>query len=353
MSQDHPHSDRPRGSLSTREGEVLAEVVADLGASGAPMVEGLRAASGEAPTRRLSGELLWIASEMDRGQPIEAVMVRRTGRGSKYLGGLVQAATRSGRLGEAMVELVDHQRTVREQWRAITSSLAYSALLMTLALAIAVGAILFLIHPFVALFEEFQLELTYLTQILVWLHRDGMWWQLGCGAVVIAAVLVFRLVAGAAWWRRALATVPLIGMMWHWSGVSELARLLAVLIEQNVPLPEALRLAADGVHDTNVGEVSRAFADGVENGQPLAELLESTYRLPATLAPIVRWGERTGELAQAFRLASEMYEGRVRLRCELVKSIVPPLVFVFVATLTCVFLVGLYLPLINMIQGLW
>jgi len=48
-----------------------------------------------------------------------------------------------------------------------------------------------------------------------------------------------------------------------------------------------------------------------------------------------------------------MYEGRVRLRSELVKSVVPPLVFVFVATLACVFLVGLYLPMINMIQGLW
>jgi type II secretory pathway component PulF len=40
------------------------------------------------------------------------------------------------------------------------------------------------------------------------------------------------------------------------------------------------------------------------------------------------------------------------MRSELVKSVVPPLVFVFVATLACVFLVGLYLPLISMIQGL-
>ena len=353
MSGDRQQPDRPRGSLSAREGEILAETVADLSTAGAPLAEGLWAAAVEAPSGRLSAELRWMASEMEHGQSIEAVMARRTGRGSSYLGGLVQAAARSGKLGEAMVELVDHQRIVRELWRSIASSLTYSMLLLALALAIALVAVFALVGIFVDLFEEFQLELPYLTQVLVWLHREGVWWQMGFGAAVTIAIIVFRLVAGAAWWRRALSTVPLIGMLWHWSGVAELARLLAVLLEQGVPLPEALNLAADGVHDANVSEVSRTLAEGVENGRPLAELLQSTYRLPATLVAIVRWGERTGELSEAFRLASEMYEGRVRMRSELVKSVVPPLVFVFVATLACVFLVGLYLPMIEMIQVLW
>jgi type II secretory pathway component PulF len=81
--------------------------------------------------------------------------------------------------------------------------------------------------------------------------------------------------------------------------------------------------------------------------------LDATYRLPATLVPIVRWGERSDELSEAFRLAGEMFEGRVRMRTELVISVVPPLILIFVAMLAMVILVGLYAPMYTMIQSLF
>jgi general secretion pathway protein F len=118
-------------------------------------------------------------------------------------------------------------------------------------------------------------------------------------------------------------------------------------------LPEALRLAADGVHDANMSELSRDLAARVEEGSSLSELIATTFRLPPTLAPIVLWGEQAGDLSEAFRRAGEMFEGRVQMRAALVRTVLPPLIFIAVAITAVVLIFGLYAPLITMIQGLY
>jgi len=351
MSETGQQPEPERRRLSTGRAEALTETLADLSAAGIPLAEGLRAAASEASSRRMTNELQWMASQLDSGQSLDDLVTRRRGLPA-YMASLVRAGMRTGRLGEVLMELVDHQRAVREQWRSIRSALAYPLVLLTLALAVGLWVEFGVVGAFVDMYDEFDMDLPYVTQVLEWgYHTGGVWLLVFAGAAVIGCVAL-RLVGGAARWRRVIATVPLVGALWHWTGVAELARLLAALIEQRVPLPEALRLAADGVHDANVGQVSRSLADGVEKGQSLSELLDSTYRLPATLVPIVRWGERSDELSEAFRLAGEMFEGRVRMRSEMVISVLPPTIFVTVAMATLVVIVGLYAPMFKLIEGL-
>jgi len=351
MSETGQQPENDRRPLSTGDAEGLTETLADLSSAGVPLAEGLWAAASEASSNRMANELGWLASQVEGGRSLEDLMESRRGLPS-YVAGLVRAGVRTGKLGEVLVELVDHQRAVRELWQSIRSAMAYPMFLLMLALAIGLFIEFWLVGAYVEMYEEFELELPYITQLLAWGYRAGGIWLLALGVVAALGCVVFRVVGGAARWRRAIATVPLIGVLWHWMGVSELTRLLAALVAQRVPLPEALRLAAEGVHDANVGQVSRMLADGVEQGQSLSELLDSTCRLPATLVPIVRWGERADELAEAFRQAGEMFEGRVRMRSELVTSVLPPLICVIVAVLATLIVVGLYIPMVSMIQGL-
>jgi type II secretory pathway component PulF len=337
--------------LSVPETEALLGSVADATAAGLPLAAGLRAAADEASSRRLAGELRRLAWQLDAGRSLDDVLLTPPGRFSDYVGGLVRAGVRSGRLGEVLVELVDQQRRLREMWRSIRSALAYPTVLLVLAVGFCVFADLTVVSTFLNMFAEFKLKLPRATQVLVWWHRSGMS-LLGAAGVLLIGVAVFRLVAGPARWRRSVATVPLFGALTHWSGVAELTRLLAILADQQVPLPEALQLAAAGCRDANLREVSRWLAQGAAQGRSLADLLASTRRLPASLRPILSWGERSGQLAEAFQLASEMFEGRVRLRADLVRSLLPFGIFLTVGNLLLFMLVALYLPMLGLVQGL-
>jgi type II secretory pathway component PulF len=293
-----------------------------------------------------------LAHELDRGVSLGQVLASEKNPLAQHVAGVVQAAAQSHSLPEVLVEWADHQMRYDQLRRTIRANLAYPAVLVMLTLLLLAGAQLFLLQPMLRMFEEFQLELPYATRLLVWCHRQGVWWALGLVVLGALGLGLLRLVGGAARYRRIWNSLPLFGSLWHWCGVAEFARLMAVILRRPVALPEALRWTADGVRDANLAELSRQLAAGVERGGSLAELADRDVRVPASLLPLLRWGERSGELRDAFGTAADMYEARALRRAEFLGTLLPPAVFVLVATVILFVLVALYGPVVAMIQGL-
>ncbi len=343
---------REASRLTTRQAHELTAAVAAVTADGLPLTDGLRAAAVEASSDHVAAELRRIADEIQGGRSLEEILGDEQGRSPSYIAGLIRAALRTGNVGEVLVELIDHQQTVRDMWWTIRSALAYPALLLVVTAGIGLWMQFFLLSPMLAIFDDFGLELPAITQFLVWWYADGFALCIEFASFILCVAVLLRVVGGAARWRRLVGTLPIIGVLWHWSGVAELSRVLAVLVEQGVPLPEALRLAAGGTSDADMGQLSLQWAGEVEQGQRLSELIANSTRLPPTVVPVVEWGERSNELGDAFRRVGEMFEGRVAMRAELVKSIGPPVVFVLVASMALIAIFGLYMPLISLIQGL-
>ena len=126
---------------------------------------------------------------------------------------------------------------------------------------------------------------------------------------------------------------------------------MSLLVEQHVPLPEALRLTADGITDGYVGSQCRRLAALVEQGTSLTMSLIELRTLPVSIVPLVHWGEQHGLLADGLRSAAEMIEGRLDLRSDMLVQIVPPVTLILVGWMAISMTLALFLPLISLIQG--
>jgi type II secretory pathway component PulF len=185
-------------------------------------------------------------------------------------------------------------------------------------------------------------------------------WAATAGSKIILAVLLAatiglaatRLLAGRSGWSLFVTCLPVIGLPWHWTGVAEMLRLLSLLAEQQVALPEALRLTAAGVSDAYVASQCRVLASRVERGTSLTLALIQLRSLPLSIVPLVYWGERHNLLADGLRSAAEMIEGRLNFHTDLLMQIIPPILFVFVGALSISTVVGLFLPLMTCLMVL-
>jgi type II secretory pathway component PulF len=176
---------------------------------------------------------------------------------------------------------------------------------------------------------------------------------------VTGAVLLLAGLAVAAftlprpyWLRRVVYLVPIAGPLWRASGLVEFSQLMGILLAEGVPLPEALRLAADGVSDPSLAAAARRAADAVESGLPLAEGMEGHWPFPATLVAMTRWGEQTSDLAGTLLAAGEMYDGRVRIQSTLLEGLIPVAAFTVIAVGVGLLMLGMMLPLVGLIQYL-
>ncbi len=344
--------EQPPVVLSGGEADELTRQVAQVCIAKVPLAAGLRAAADETDTRRVSRALRWIADQIDQGRSLEDTLLHSGKLLPAYVSGLILAASRTGTLGEALMDLVEQQQSVRSLRRDVLGGLLYPLVVVVLAVALLLVVIHFVIGPIGQMFDEFALTLPKATQLVFW-WRDTGWRILGTAILgFLALVILYRLLAGRARWQRLISTMPLFGGLSQATAIAEWTGLLNVLLKHEVPLPDALRLAGHGMRNAYIGGVSLRLADGVARGRSLSQMMFSFRSLPSSLIPLLEWGEQSGTLSESFGVGREMFEKRAGMCAGLIQFIIPPLLFIWVGCTVSFVVAVTFLPLVNLISNL-
>jgi type IV pilus assembly protein PilC len=220
------------------------------------------------------------------------------------------------------------------------------------AIALFLFFAVFVVSTFRQMYDDFGLKLPALTKHFLWLSDIAIY-LIPLGAVIcLLTAAGVRLFGGRVGWSFFVTHLPLVGVNWHWTGVAEMLRCLGLLVERRLPLPAALRLAADGVSDAYVASQCRILADRIDEGSSLTMSLVHLRTLPLSIVPLVRWGEQRDLLSESLQSAAEMLEGRLALRTDALVQILPPILFLIVGALVGSGVLALFLPLISFLQGL-
>ena len=341
-----------QGWLSTEEAVELARGLAEVTKAGVPLAGGLRALAGELPGAGLPGMLRAMSNQLEAGAPLDEVIRAQGPRFPAHLRGLVLAGLRSGRLAEVLEEFVEVQRAQIDLRRRVWLSMAYPIVLLSMVTLLLISLQLFITPSFTRVFEDFGLDLPAMTVFFIRTAGPIAWFLVGGLVLAAATVLLLMAAPTVAWVPRLLYCVPLMGPLWRLGRLVQFARLMGVLLEQEVPLPEALRLTAAGLRDADLAEGCRRAAVEVESGRPLAECLASGRQFPPSMIPLIEWGQRAPAMADAFRAAAEMFEGRVQTQGIFLETIMLPVTFLVIALFVGSFIIAMFLPMIKLMQSL-
>jgi general secretion pathway protein F len=338
--------------LSPEEATELAARVAELTKAGLPLGGGLRALAAELSGRRLPRVLESLADRLDAGEDLSAALNSVGGCLPPHLRGLVLAGLQSGRLAEALEEYVDIERCQSDLRRRLLSSLLYPYFLLALLTALVVFARLYIIGGFDEIFKSFCCAVPTLTTVVIHGSWAVMWVMVVLLGALTAVPLFLTVVPRSRLLWSVLYKVPMLGPSLRFGHVAQFARLMSLLTRQEIPLPDALRLTAGALRDANLGLACRRVAESVENGWKLDEAMTASRRFPASMMPLVEWGEQTAALPDAFHEIAEMFEGRLQSQGSMLKAVLLPVVFFVIVFLIGLFIVAMMLPLISLISAL-
>jgi type II secretory pathway component PulF len=172
------------------------------------------------------------------------------------------------------------------------------------------------------------------------------------GGGILALWLILRLVLPPAERGSVAAKIPVIGRVWKYISWAEYCHLLALLLESRLTLPEAVRLAGEGVQNSDLARASHVMAEEVEQGAPLAQALRYRREFPPGLSRLLRWAADNNAVADILHIAGEMFEARARAQSTFAGTVMAVLSVVIVLGGVCVVIPGLFLPLITLISRL-
>jgi len=165
---------------------------------------------------------------------------------------------------------------------------------------------------------------------------------------LIAALFGLR-VNGVVYGRFALQ-LPLIGAVLRRAETARFTGHLALLLENRIPLAEALGLMADASENLYVRAVIQDFHARYQRGERLSELMAAQPLFPATVTTIVAAAEDQGGLGEALHALGRFYAERTAAGLTIVREVFEPIVLILIGLLVGFVLISLYWPLFSIVK---
>ncbi len=338
-------------SLTTGESAELAARVGAMAASGLPLEGGLYALAEEVARPRLAGVLRNLAARLELGEKLESAIAAQGSRLPAHLRGLIVAGLRSGHLPIVLDEYALLVRRQQDLHRRVFLTLGYPALLVGIMAAIMVFCHFCLSRPFAQIFRDFNSTLPPITKFYLDFSGVVAWTTLGLMIVAIVVPLAALFLPIGAWLGQVTWWIPVVGPIVRYGRYAQFSNLMALLLDEEVPVPDALDLTSVALQDTALGRPCRVASAAVEEGAPLDEaLLEA--RFPSSLTALVSWGLHKACLAETFRAAAEAFEARTNSQSALLSMIVPPVIYLIIVTFVGFTILALLMPFISLISHL-
>lgn len=348
----------PKSQRVTLE-ELLAlndEIIA-LVRAGVPLETGL-ADLGQDRTGVLGRISSRLASRLGQGESLaDALGHEELGLPKSYRI-IVEAGLRAGRLTAALEGISEMAWRISELRRRIGLALVYPVIVLMLAYGLFVLLCTQLAPRMQYFFEDIGLH-TGLYEAFVDFGRDVHLW----GWIFPAAMVVLIF-----WWRRQGEGSFLSGdgapapFAWLCPGLGKIqknfryaqfADLLALLVENNVTLQEAIVLSAETTNDPALQDAARAIADATSRGMDVSSGISGVAGFPPFLHWLITRKQEQDGLVSALRVAGNMYRRRAVVITEWLKVTFPVLAAILIGGgATLLYTLSIFYPLTEMLKKL-
>ncbi|MHC4133575.1 MAG: type II secretion system F family protein [Planctomycetota bacterium] len=329
---------------SADELALFHRTLADLCRAEIPLPKAFELLQSDLRRGKLRTAVREMTTEVEGGVPLGEAYAKRMGRFPPLYRALVEIGIVSGDLPSILEEISRHAAQRASVAARIRKALAYP--LVAAGFVLGIGA--FLVVYVAPTLWHFPQAMDLGSPLLYAQVSLGVLVALFLAAVVFGCVRA-PLDGGGA---RAFA-LPVLGRLRLYAAKSSFAATLALLLRRDVPLPNALAMAAEGAENRRLALRGRTMAEQARAGLGLAEVLREDRTFAPTLLWLVEAMEGTGETAQALDDVSAIYRQRLDRAVDRVTTLVTPVAELAIGAVVFVFAYSFMVPLIRDAVGLF
>lgn len=279
--------------------------------AGLPLGDALRLLSVRVsdPTLRQLSNDLW--RKLSEGSTLAHAMRDHPGLFNESVSHLVEAGEASGNLApvlERIVESLDESIQLKKQ---IQSSLAYPAMICTVAGGVIIFFLLYLLPKIRNMLSTLGGDLPLVSKILI--HGSDMLVRFGpfvAAGIAVLSVAIWqwrKTPAGRAATDSWLLRIPVINNLFLYANIFQTSNLIATLLGSGVNTTESLRLVERTIDNTVLRGKFNTARRQIQEGVSMATAIKRVDFMPDMAMDILTVGENTGNLVHSLRNINRIY----------------------------------------------
>jgi type IV pilus assembly protein PilC len=132
--------------------------------------------------------------------------------------------------------------------------------------------------------------------------------------------------------------------------VARFSRTLGTLLKSGVPLMSAIEITRDSIGNLVIMNVMESLRLAVSEGEGLTKPLERAGVFPPMVVQMVAIGEETGSIDAMLEKVADFYDEEVENAVKALTSLLEPAMMVLIGGLVGSIVVGMYLPIFDIVN---
>ena len=324
--------------------------------AGIPIIRAMIGLADTTQNKEFKSVLLEVTRQLEQGRELSSALAIHNKVFSRLTISMVKVGEGSGRLEDAFYQLAIYFEKEQETRKRIKAAMRYPTFVILALLVAMIILNIFVIPTFASMFEKFDAELPFMTQILIGTSNFfvNYWW-----------LLALMLVGGVVAWRRYLNTsagrfkwdhhklkIPFVGDILKRTLLGRYSQSLAMVLRSGVPMTTGLSLTAHAVDNSYMEKAIITMRQDIEKGDSLLRASRSSELFSQLVLQMVAVGEETGRVDELLQEAADFYEREVDYDLRSLTAKIEPILTVFVAIMVLILALGIFMPMWNMMSAI-
>ena len=342
------------GRVKDKELAVFTRQIATMIDAGLPLVQCLEVLATQQPNKRFKQTLTEIRENVEGGSTFAAALKRHPTIFTTLYANMVEAGEAGGLLDTILNRLAVYIEKAMALRRKIKGALIYPSTIVTVAIAVVIFLLVFVIPTFKALFKGFGAALPLPTRVVLELSRIVREHILVGLGVLVLAILILRFYYKTDKGERIVDAIllraPVFGQLIRKVAVAKFTRTLGTLVSSGIPILDGLDITAKTAGNRVVEEAVLKTRASIAEGKTIAEPLKASGVFPPMVVQMISVGEQTGELDSMLAKIADFYDAEVDQAVANLTALLEPLLMVFLGVVVGGVIIAMYLPIFKLVS---
>jgi general secretion pathway protein F len=343
-----------RKRIPLSEVSLMLRQLATLLEAGLPLEQALAVLIEQGDNPSMRQVIAALRSEVLAGNTLARAMDKHRDTFPEIHRALINAGEASGELATVMDKLASYSEAQQALQQKVGLAMVYPAIVITVAILVVGGLLLFVVPPVVEVFQQTRQALPFLTRALIALSDflTATWLYLIAILVAggFAAQRALQQEALRYQFHLKLLGLPVLGKLIRGNNTARMASTLSILVGSGVGLLTALTAASGVVHNLPMRRALEDAAMKVREGVTLSRALAASGLFPPVLVHLIASGEQSGRLDIMLDRVAKQQTQEVSGFTTALTSILEPLLILFMGAVVLLIVLAILLPIIQMNQ---
>ena len=320
--------------------------------SGIPLVDSVRILAKQAKKpahKKIYGQVVY---ELLKGESFSTALAKQGKVFPALLINMVKTSEMTGDLPSILDDMAEYYTSMNQTRKQMKSAMTYPIVVLTIALGVLVFMLVYLVPQFASMFESNDAKLPAITLIVLGVSNFIQSYYIYIIVGIVVMIFIFKyLMKHVQSFKISVQTLlmhmPVVGKIIIYNEIANFTKTFASLLNHGVFITDSMEILSKITGNEVFKKIINKTLENLSKGEPVSSAFRGEWAIPVVAYEMIVTGENTGQLGLMMEKVSNHFQAMHKSMIDQMKSLMEPLMMVFLAGIVGVILLSIVTPMFS------